>query len=67
MAEELTIRRRGYRIAEVAEMLGVDAKTVRRAIESGALEAHRCGAVVLIYPTDLDAWIAGFERVGGAA
>ncbi|MGB5113523.1 MAG: helix-turn-helix domain-containing protein [Mycobacterium sp.] len=67
MAEELIVRRRGYRIREVAEMLGIDEKTVRRAIASDALEAHRCGTVVLIYPADLDAWIASFERIGGAA
>lgn len=67
MAEELTIRRRGYRVAEVAEMLGIDAKTVRRAIDADALVAHRCGTAVLIFPADLDAWIASFERTGGAA
>lgn len=67
MAEELTIRRRGYRIREVAEMLGVDAKTVRRAIASEALEAHRCGAAILVFPADLDAWIGTFERAGGGA
>ncbi len=67
MAEFLTVKRRGYRVAEVAKMLGIDPKTVRRAIASDALEAHRCGAVVLIYPHDLDAWIGTFARVDGDA
>lgn len=66
MAEILTVKRRGYRVSEVAEMLGIDPKTVRRAIDSDALIAHRCGSVVLIFPADLDAWISNFERTGGA-
>jgi len=41
-------RIRFFSIADVAEWLGVSARTVRRWIKSGVLVAHRIGGVVRI-------------------
>jgi excisionase family DNA binding protein len=40
-------------VAEVAELLAVDHKTVRRLIESGALPALRVGRVIRVDPVEL--------------
>ena len=39
-----TVRRKPYRVAEVAEMLNVDQSTVYRMIYAGRLDAERHGA-----------------------
>lgn len=68
-------RRVGYRLSEVAQMSGLGLRTVQRKVAEGDLVAHRCGKVVIVFPADLDAWLATFETVvpapvgelGGAA
>ena len=45
-------------IAEVAELLQVCTRTVRRWIKSGVLPAHRIGGVVRIAEADLLAFLA---------
>jgi excisionase family DNA binding protein len=47
-----------YSIDEVAELLGVSPRTVRRAIERKELIAHKLGRAVRIAETDLKAFIA---------
>jgi excisionase family DNA binding protein len=47
-----------YSIDEVAEFLGVSTRTVRRAIESKELVAHKIGRAVRIAEADLKAFIA---------
>jgi excisionase family DNA binding protein len=47
-----------YSIDEVAELLGLSPRTVRRAIESKELIAHKLGRAVRIAETDLKAFIA---------
>ena len=50
---------RFFTVAEVAEIVGVSVRTVRRWIKSGELVAHHIGAVVRIAEGDLRAFIAG--------
>lgn len=47
-----------YSIAEVAERLGVNARTVRRWIGDGRLVVHRFGRSIRIAETDLRAFMA---------
>ena len=49
---------RFFTIAEVAEIVGVSTRTVRRWIKSGELAAHRFGSAVRIADSDLKAFIA---------
>lgn len=48
-------------------MEGVGLRTVERAVASGALVAHRCGKVVLVFEADLLAWEQSFVQVKGGA
>ena len=47
-----------FKIAEVAELLSVSTRTVRRWIDDGLLIAHRIRGVVLIAENDLRAFLA---------
>ena len=47
-----------YTIAEVAELLAVTTRTIRRWIKAGDLVAHRMGGVVRIADDDLRAFLA---------
>jgi excisionase family DNA binding protein len=49
---------RFFTIAEVAEMLRVATRTVRRWIDDGKLVAHRLGRSVRIADSDLHAFLA---------
>ena len=49
---------RFYSISEVAEMVGVVTRTVRRWIEDRLLVAHRIGRVLRIAETDLQTFLA---------
>jgi excisionase family DNA binding protein len=40
-------------IKEVAELLNVHAKTVRRRIDSGALQVVRSGRIIRIHPNEM--------------
>jgi excisionase family DNA binding protein len=53
-----------YTILEVAELLGVHERTVRRWIKppDGELPAHRIGGVVRIADGDLQAFLASRRR-----
>jgi excisionase family DNA binding protein len=51
------LQRRAYRLAEIASMLGVSVKTLRRACEAGDLTYFRVGATILVAAEDLDAYI----------
>jgi excisionase family DNA binding protein len=44
-------------IDEVAEVLAVSTRTVRRWISSGQLKVHRVGQVVRIAPAEFDAFL----------
>lgn len=50
--------RRTLRLAEVAEQLGVNARTVGRWAADGTLPTVRIGGVVLVRTEDLEALIA---------
>lgn len=52
-------------VAECADLLAVDHKTVRRLIDRGELPALRVGRVLRIDPADLEA--LRYQPVGGAA
>ena len=58
--------RRAYRLAEVASMLGVSVKTLRRAADAGDLPIFRVGATILVDAEDLDAYIKKRKRPAGA-
>jgi excisionase family DNA binding protein len=47
-----------FKIAEVAELLSVSTRTVRRWIDDGLLIAHRIRGVILIAENDLRAFLA---------
>jgi excisionase family DNA binding protein len=47
-----------YTIDDIADLLGVSTRTVRRAIERGELIAHKLGRAVRIAEADLKAFIA---------
>jgi excisionase family DNA binding protein len=49
---------RFFTVAEVAEIVGVSVRTVRRWIRRGDLVAHRFGSAVRIADSDLKAFIA---------
>jgi excisionase family DNA binding protein len=51
-----------YTIAEVAEIVGVCTRTVRRWIDAGHLSAHRFGSAVRIAEDDLRAFLAMHRR-----
>jgi len=51
-------RHQFFTISEVAEMLRVSTRTVRRWIDCGQLVAHRFGGAVRIADTDLRAFLA---------
>jgi excisionase family DNA binding protein len=46
-----------FTMDQVAEMMGVDKRTVQRWIEKGKLVPHRVGAVVRISEADLDRFL----------
>ena len=46
------------RLNEVADVLGVCLKTVRRRIEAGELPVVRDGRVLRVHPNDLDRYVA---------
>lgn len=46
------------RLDEVAEVLGVSMKTIRRRIEAGELPVIRDGRLVRVHPNDLDRYVA---------
>jgi excisionase family DNA binding protein len=52
-----------HTIDEVAELLSVSPRTVRRLIESGALPVHRVGRLVRIADADLGAFMAATRSV----
>lgn len=49
--------------AEASRIVGVSARTIRRAILAGQLEAHRLGRLVRIDITELARWV----KADGAA
>lgn len=51
-----------FRIAEVAEHLGVAIRTVHRWISAGDLVVHRFGGVVRVAESDLWAFVARHRR-----
>jgi excisionase family DNA binding protein len=51
-----------FTISEVAEMLRVSTRTVRRWIDDGKLVAHRFGSAVRIAESDLRAFIALYRQ-----
>jgi excisionase family DNA binding protein len=57
--------RRAYRIAEVAESLGVDPSTVSRWAADGRLTSVRIGGVVLIRPEHLEQFLDGHTEGRG--
>jgi excisionase family DNA binding protein len=50
-------------IGETAELLNVSTRTVRRAIESGALPVHRLGRSVRVAEADLAVFLAANRSV----
>ena len=51
-------------VFSVARRLGVSTKSVRRAIASGDLTAHRLGRLLRVADADLEAYLAR-HRLGG--
>ena len=49
---------RFYTVAQVADMVGVSTRSVRRWVAAGELLAHRFGRQVRIAETDLRAFLA---------
>jgi excisionase family DNA binding protein len=49
-------------IAEVADLLGVCTRTVRRRIDEGVLRAHRSGRLIRISEEDYAAHAASLRR-----
>ena len=54
-------------VPQVAELLGVSSKTVKRLIYSGQLESVKVGVLVRIAPEDLAAYIDRLRGRGGRA
>jgi excisionase family DNA binding protein len=54
---------RFFTVNEVAEIVGVSVRTVRRWIKSGRLVAHRVRGVVRISPSDLEAFLCQHRDV----
>jgi excisionase family DNA binding protein len=52
-----------FTVAEVAELLRVAGRTVRRWIEAGDLTSHKLGGAVRISEPDLEAFLALRRRV----
>ena len=52
------LERAAYRVDEVATLLGVSARTVRRWLAAGELRSVRLGGVVLIPTAELDTVLA---------
>lgn len=52
-----------YRPAEVADHLGVSARTVQREIEAGALPAYKFGSHYRVHGSDLAAYIDAARTV----
>ena len=50
--------RAALRVAEVAEMLGVNEETVRRALLRGDLPGRKLGSAWLVPVAGLDAWLS---------
>jgi excisionase family DNA binding protein len=61
------VTRRAYRVDEVAEQIGVSAKTLKREIRDGKLRARRLRGVTVIFPADLDRYLAGLPDEAGEA
>ena len=53
---------RFYSVEEVADLLGVSDKTVRRRIAGGELVAHRIGRQLRISEDDFNAYVASRRR-----
>jgi len=51
-----------YGVKEVASLIGVCSKTIRRRIDSGDLHVHRLGRRILISEEDLLAFLAKHRR-----
>lgn len=45
-------------IAEVAQVLSVDSKTIRRRIKAGELPSYRIGSITRLHPRDVEALFA---------
>lgn len=56
------LARRAYRLSEIASMLGVSVRTLRRAIEAGDLNSFRVGTTILVATEDLDAFIKARKK-----
>ena len=58
--------RMAYRLFEIASMLGVRTKTLRRAVDAGDLAHFRVGTTILVDAEDLDAYIKTRKKGRGA-
>jgi excisionase family DNA binding protein len=67
--EQSSVQRRGFSVAEVAEMFGACEMTVRRAIKAGELRAFRFRGRIVVPAEALDALAAATAEghAGGSA
>lgn len=49
-------------IAEVAQVLSVDPKTIRRRIKAGELPSYRIGSITRLHPRDVEALFAAADE-----
>jgi excisionase family DNA binding protein len=56
------IERKAYRIAEVADILGLSKGTVRGLIAQGQIRSVKVGRSVLILAGDLDAYVERLRK-----
>jgi excisionase family DNA binding protein len=62
------IQRRGFSVADVAEMFGACEMTVRRAIKAGELRAFRLRGKIVVPAEEVEAMAtAGMPHGGGAS
>jgi excisionase family DNA binding protein len=54
--------KRFFTVSEVAELLRVSTRTVRRRINAGHLVAHRVGRLIRIAENDLRAFLASYRE-----
>lgn len=66
MTTPTPLPRRAFRLHEIASMLGVSVRTLRRAIDAGDLVHFRVGATILVDAEDLDAYIKTRKAGKGA-